>query len=181
MVSICLAMISDGAEQVLFLALYAEYETMVYQVALAVLADPALVEDAVQESWLRVAISFYRIRKLNADSVKGYLSSLVKNVCLDMNGKKNEIVEEALPEDWHAPDPSRYTDVLDLVTERIREMPVQYREILERKYILGYTNREIAHALKINESTVASRVMRGRALLADMLRKEGFNEAGLDI
>lgn len=179
MISICLAMLSDGAEQLFFLEIYSAYESMMYQVALSVLHDPALAEDAVQESWLRVAASFYRIMELDGTSIKGYLNILVKNVCVDMNDK--ETIGEELPEDWDTPDASAFLDVLDMVTELIRGMPVQYREILERKYILGYSNREIARSLGLNESTVASRAMRGRILLADILRKEGFNESGLDI
>ena len=36
------------------------------------------------------------------------------------------------------------------------------------------TNREIARRLNVNESTVASRVMRGRAMLRAQLEKEGY-------
>ena len=36
------------------------------------------------------------------------------------------------------------------------------------------TNKEIARRLNINESTVASRVMRGRAMLRSQLKKEGY-------
>ncbi len=179
MLFICLAMLANDTDQIFFLELYSEYETMMYQGALSVLHDSGLAEDAVQESWLRVAMSFYKIMDCDRESIKGYLSILVKNVCVDMNGKT--VIEEELPEDWNTPDPSIYVDVLDVVTKRIRGMPVQYREILERKYILGYSNREIARALGMNESTVASRVMRGRILLANILRENGFNESGLDI
>lgn len=179
MIFLCLAMLSDDTEQASFLKFYSEYETMLYQVALSVLHDPAFAEDAVQESWLRIAMSFHRIMELKKHSIKGYLSILVKNVCVDMNRKK--AVQEELLENWKPPDLSMCVDILDMVTMLIRGMPVQYREILERKYILGYSNREIARSLELNESTVASRAMCGRILLADILRKEGLNESGLDI
>ena len=36
------------------------------------------------------------------------------------------------------------------------------------------TNKEIARRLGMNESTVAARVLRGRALLRERLEKEGY-------
>ncbi len=179
MIPICLAMLSDDMEQVYFQKLYSEYETMMYQVARSVLRDPSFVEDAVQESWLRVATAFYKIWNLEWDSVKGYLVILVKNVCVDMN--RREPPQEELPEDWDIPLWSGQGNVLDRIVELIRAMPVQYREILERKYVLGYSNREIGRSLGLKESTVATRAMRGRMMLADSLQEEGFDGAGLEI
>jgi len=101
MIAICLAALSDEAERVCFQRLYAAYETLLYRVARSVLHDPSLTEDAVQESWLRVAASFAKIQELERDSVKGYLTILVKNVCVDMN--RRETVQEELPEDWDIP------------------------------------------------------------------------------
>ena len=38
------------------------------------------------------------------------------------------------------------------------------------------SNREIARRLGISESTVATRVLRGRAMLRDRLEKEGYHD-----
>ena len=45
--------------------------------------------------------------------------------------------------------------------------------MLELKCVEEQTNREIARRLGLNESTVATRVMRGRALLRQKLEEEG--------
>ncbi len=174
MIPICFSALPDGAERVCFRKLYSEYEAMMFRIARSVLHDPSLAEDAVQESWLRVAAAFYKIQSLERDDVKGYLVVLVKNVCVDMNRK--EPVQEELPEDWDVPVRFVQGSVLDRIVALIHEMPPMYQEILERKYVLGYTNREIGRALGLNESTVATRAMRGRRLLADSLREEGLDE-----
>ena len=41
------------------------------------------------------------------------------------------------------------------------------------------TNKEIARRLHINESTVASRVMRGRTMLRERLEEEGYRYAAV--
>lgn len=160
-------------------SIYLRYEKMIYRIARSAIDDPNLVEDAVQEIWLQATMSRDNIMRLEASQIRGYLSVLAKNVCVDMRNKKD--IAEELPEDWDKPDLSMNVDIVKAVTRVIRNMPVQYRDILERKFVLGYSNREIARSLGMKESTVASRVMRGRSLLAEILREEGFNESGLDI
>ena len=49
-----------------------------------------------------------------------------------------------------------------------------YRRGLELKCVEEQTNREIARRLRIHESTVAVRVLRGRAMLRDCLEREGY-------
>ena len=46
--------------------------------------------------------------------------------------------------------------------------------MLELKCVEEESNREIARRLGLKESTVATRVLRGRTLLAEALEKEGY-------
>lgn len=61
----------------------------------------------------------------------------------------------------------------------IRSLPEDYRRILELKLVEEQSNREIARRLGMNESTVASRVMRGRAMLKERLEEEGYHYAAV--
>lgn len=80
----------------------------------------------------------------------------------------------AFPEDWDPPAPEDRQDEYDYLVSLIRALPEGYRRILELKCVEEQTNKEIARRLNINESTVASRVMRGRAMLRSQLKKEGY-------
>ena len=53
-------------------------------------------------------------------------------------------------------------------------MPETYSAALEMHFVLGLEYWEIAHLLDITESAVASRVSRGRVLLIERLKKEGY-------
>ena len=61
----------------------------------------------------------------------------------------------------------------------IRSLPEGYRRILELKLVEEQTNREIARRLGLNESTVASRVLRGRTMLKERLEEEGYHYAAV--
>lgn len=60
------------------------------------------------------------------------------------------------------------------IVELIRSMPERYREALELRFAWEYSNQEIAKALKLNTSTVATLVARGRKLLIEKLQTEGY-------
>ena len=61
----------------------------------------------------------------------------------------------------------------------IRALPEGYRRVLELKCVEEWSNREIARRLGIKESTVAVRILRGRAMLKERLEKEGYTYAAV--
>ena len=95
----------------------------------------------------------------------------VKNVAVDMLRKERR--EEALPEDWDPPAPETGETDYRYLVSLIRALPESYRRVLELKCMEEESNREIARRLGLKESTVATRVLRGRTMLAAALEKEG--------
>lgn len=66
---------------------------------------------------------------------------------------------------------------LSFVWEAVKELPVKYREVIHLFYYEGFSTYEIAGILKQKESTVRSRLMRGREKLKSVL-KEGYDFEG---
>lgn len=56
----------------------------------------------------------------------------------------------------------------------VRALPEGYRRVLELKLVEEQSNQEIARRLGLNESTVATRIQRGKAMLRERLKKEGY-------
>ncbi|MBR0281189.1 MAG: sigma-70 family RNA polymerase sigma factor, partial [Oscillibacter sp.] len=77
-------------------------------------------------------------------------------------------------ETWDTPAPEENTEEYAYLVSVIQALPDGYRRILELKCVEEATNREIAKRMGLNESTVASRVQRGRAMLRERLEREGF-------
>lgn len=68
---------------------------------------------------------------------------------------------------------------LSFVWDAVRELPVQDREVIHLFYYEGFSTREIAAILRQKETTVRSRLMRGREKLK-LILKEGYDfEAGV--
>ena len=103
-----------------------------------------------------------------------YVVTIVKNVSLNMLKKQNRLV---LTEDWTAFEQAEERppeDGFGRLVGLIRAMPETYRAALEMRFVLEMEYREIAKALGISESAVASRVSRGRKLLIEKLKEEGY-------
>ena len=156
MLSMLLAMLETEEDRERFLKLHGTYEKKLYAVAVRVLGDRTAAEDAVQQTWLQLIRRWDRVSGLAWSETEGYLVTAVKNVAVDMLRKERG-----------------ETDYRYLVS-LIRALPESYRRVLELKCVEEESNREIARRLGLKESTVATRVLRGRTMLAAALEKEGY-------
>ena len=172
MLSTLLAMLETEEDRGRFLKLHGAYEKKMYAVAARVLGDRTAAEDAVQQTWLCLIRRWDRVSQFPWDETEGYVVTAVKNTALDMLRKNRR--EEALPEDFDPPAPETGESGYRYLVSLIRALPEGYRRVLELKCVEEESNREIARRLGLKESTVATRVLRGRDMLAEMLEKEGY-------
>lgn len=66
---------------------------------------------------------------------------------------------------------------LSFVWDAVKELPVNYREVIHLFYYEGLSTAQIAGVLREKESTIRSRLMRGREKLKSIL-KEGYDFGG---
>lgn len=177
MLAMYLAMLETEADQRRFTRLYEAYEKTVYAVALRVLGDPTRAEDAAQQTWFQLLRRWDRVSALPRDETEGYVVTAAKNCALDI--LRTERRTAAFPEDWDPPAREDREDEYDYLVSLIRSLPEGCRRILELKLVEEQTNREIARRLGMNESTVASRVLRGRTMLKERLEEEGYHYAAV--
>lgn len=169
MLTICLAMLETEQDQRRFTKLYKAYEKKVYLTALRFLGNPTQAEDAAQQTWVQLLRSWERVCALSWSQTGGYVATVAKNAALDV--LRVERQAESFPENWDPPAQEEHQEEYAYLISLIRALPENYRRILELKCVQELSNREIARRLKIKESTVASRVMRGRAMLRESLER----------
>ena len=171
MLAICLAMLETEQDQRRFIKLYKAYEKKVYLTALHFLGDPTQAEDAAQQTWVQLLRSWDRVRTLSWSRAGGYVAAVARNAALDV--LRTERQAEPFPENWDPPAREECQEEYAYLVSLILALPENYRRVLELKCVQELSNREIARRLKLKESTVASRIMRGRAMLRESLEKEG--------
>lgn len=165
-----LSTLSDEADRRALYDLYTQYQDAMLRVARRYFPnDTDAAEDAVQSAWLRVVENFSRIIEIPCQKRGAYLVIIVKNESISMLRKRGR---EVPLEDTFAGDDE--TDDAQTVIETIRAMPETYRAALEMRFVEEMSTREIAKSLGISEDAASARISRGRRLLTEKLRKEGY-------
>ena len=172
MLAFYLAVLESDEDRRKFTAIYEQRHAQLEKLAMATLKDQSDAEDAVQNAFVQVIHHFQKISTIPCENLFFWLISIVKNEANMILRKKRRIIDL---EDWNdvgeqADSISSYMELVELFAE----LPKTYREVLEMKVFLGYTDQEIAAHLGISKTAVSTRASRGRALLRKILEKEGF-------
>jgi len=131
-------------------------------------------EDMLQEGFIKVFMQIHTFE--NRGAFEGWIRRIIVHTCINIlkkNKKFNESVdiiyatgmqvrEETIPAIIQAKQ----------VVECIRLLPIGYRTVLNLYAVEGYSHREIADMLDIEESTSRSQYTRARAMLEDILVKK---------
>jgi len=153
--------------------LYDRYGRVAYGVALRVLRDAALAEDAVQEAFVtlwRTAARFVPERA----RASTWLLTLVHRRAVDAVRREQRRRTEPLE---HAAEPATAgaddDALLRFERERVRgalaQLPDAQREALELAYFGGFTQAELADRLGQPLGTIKSRMFSGLRRLAELL------------
>lgn len=177
-----LALLDDEADRALFLEFHARYERKLYAVALNILKSETLAEDAVQDAMLQIVLHFEDFKKIyqrGCNEIGPWCITVVKKAALYI--LRRERRSESLDKDWDtiAPEDVEKESAYHHLIALIFDMPEQYREVLELKLILEWSNQEIAAALHLTAGAVGTRIQRGRALLIKRLEQEGYSRGSV--
>ena len=160
--------------------LYDRFGRSAYGLALRVLRDPGLAEDAVQEAFLAVWRSAGRFVPERAKAGT-WILTLVHRRAVDVVRREEPRRAEPLREAPHgATDATEEEAWLRLrrtqVQEALRRLPDQQREAIELAYYGGFTQSELADRLGEPLGTIKSRMFSGLARLRDLLGEAGVEE-----
>ena len=153
---------------------YRDYGRLVYAVAYRVLGNPALAEEATQQTFLkawRAADSLDEAREMGP-----WLATIARRVAIDVY--RSEAHRRAAPIESVAPaDPALVSrpesaeTVYDVweVRQAVTELPAEEQEIVRLQHFEGLTHTEIAERLRLPPGTVKSRSFRAHKRLAAQL------------
>ena len=167
------------AEDAAISALVDQYAAALYRVAYSVLRNPSDSEDAVQETFLRVLRHRHAIAEVRDHRV--WLIRIVWNIVLDRKRRA-----KTRPETDDVSELARVLPSTGLSQEQltaaaehhahvlacVEQLPAKEREVLLLSAFQELSSVEIAAVLGITESSVRSRLVRARNLMAGLLEHE---------
>ena len=154
--------------------LYQKYSSKMLSVCYRFAHNREDAEDMLQEGFIKVFSQIHTFQ--NKGAFEGWIRRIMVHTCINhlkKNKKFNESVdiihattlqvrEESVPSIIQAKQ----------VVECIRILPIGYRTVLNLYAIEGYSHKEIADMLDIEESTSRSQYTRAKAMLEDILIKK---------
>ena len=168
------ALVARGDDDALA-ELYDRIGRIAYGLALRVLRDDRLAEDAVQDGFLAVwrTAAAFRPERAKAST---WVLTLVHRRAVDLVRREERRRAEPLadePAAAEAPEPTEEAAWLRFERERVqaalRQLPDNQREALELAYYGGFSQSELAERLGVPLGTIKSRMFAGLARLRELL------------
>jgi RNA polymerase sigma factor (sigma-70 family) len=161
--------------------LYDRFGRVAYGLALRILRDQSLAEDAVQDAFLTAWRTADRFMPERAKA-STWLLTLVHRRAVDLVRREERRRAEPIEAAGEQADERAIDEAVWLryererVQEALRRLPDQQREALELAYYGGFTQSELAERLGQPVGTIKSRMFGGLARLRDLLAEPGNGE-----
>lgn len=146
----------------------ASYRRLVVQM-LALCGDQSTAEDAVQEAFVKAIGQGSRFERL--DNPEAWLRTVALNN-LRSGWRRSSVFRTLMP---RVPGPTAVVELSPdhvAVVSALREIPFDLRLVVTLHHIADQPTSVIASELGIPEGTVKGRLVKGRALLLDLLSEE---------
>ncbi|MEO8109595.1 MAG: sigma-70 family RNA polymerase sigma factor [Ginsengibacter sp.] len=130
-------------------------------------------EDMLQEGFIKIFSQIHQFRGQGA--LEGWIRRIIVHTCINILKKNKKFTDSV--DLFHANtlhhNESNIPSIMQAkqVVDCIRLLPLGYRTVLNLYAIEGYSHREIASILDIEESTSRSQYTRAKAMLEDVLLK----------
>jgi len=156
--------------------LYYKYSPKMLSVCYRYAKSREDAEDMLQEGFIKVFTQIHQFQ--NRGALEGWIRRIIVHTCIN-NLKKNKKFSDSV-DIIHASSISLREDNIPSilqakqVVESIRLLPLGYRTVLNLYAIEGYSHKEIAEILDIEESTSRSQYTRAKAMLEEILVKKNI-------
>lgn len=178
MISASLAILETDEQRNELADFYNKSRKRLYNIAYSKLHDSAAAEDAVQETFLRIADKPKNFFGVSLEKRQSYADVIVKNVSYDMLREKiNKPIENL--DDYEcetATDLSAEDIVIDnenayALVEFIRAMPEGMKDALMLQSVHKESSAGIAKILNISEDAARQRLSRAKRLIKEFLER----------
>jgi len=158
--------------------LFDRYANRFYRVCLRYVRNEQEAEEVLMNGFLKIFRSIHDFEYRDENGLEAWLRRIIVNEALQHLRAHRSLptmhADEALASE---PDPLPLPDTgldADRITALIAQLPPGYRTVFNLYVVEGYSHREIGEQLRITENTSKSQLSKARALLQELLVKNGY-------
>lgn len=148
----CIKSLQKG-DMTVFDSIYFDTKNIVYYTVLAILKDPSLSEDIMQETYLKALEKIHTIKTFT--SVKSWFTTIARNLAInEYNKRKKELSVDGLADDFMLGTSKSNVESNAMVHEILNTLNDTERDIMLYHVVGGLTFKEISGILNIPIGTV---------------------------
>ena len=157
-----------------FESLYLKYRKHMKYIAIKILGDEQLAEDAVHNAFLKILNHLNKFQNIDCQETRNLIVIIIRSVSIDMYRKRKKEFENTDILDKELSVETDFSMIeVDNILKEIDVLPDIYKDILLLKVEYGYKDREIAKLLGLKIDTVSKRLERARKQLKKQLNEGG--------
>lgn len=172
MLVICLALINDDEDKKSFEQLVKKFEKKLYTESFKILRSHELAEEAVWETFYRIADNFHKIHNLPVYKMEAYLIITIRNASYRLyNKEKKHFYNDIHEEMRDIPSADEFNDynVADL-SKAISELEEKYKVAITYFYYYGHNADETAKLMGVSRNAVYKYLRKAEQILFEKLR-----------
>lgn len=173
------AVVSEPDNKEFMVWVYDEFKNLMYSTAYKYTGDPDIAEEVVQGTLVKLIKKVDTLRPMQRYVLAGYIVSAIRNTAINELKSRtyyNEITveygEEAFSETLSL------ENLIVLAEEKAQLqkiwpfLPLEDQMLLEGKYILGYSDQELAEQIGCKPGSIRMKLTRARRRALALLSKE---------
>ena len=183
MIAMVIGTIESSEDNDIILAFYSKYKMLLYREAWRYLSQKEDVEDVVYESLTRIIEHIGKFRTMGEQQRIQYAKVVVRNISYVLTRRASyfsmipyeNVDVNALVDEENMPD---LVVLRKMQRSQMRTvwaaLPVEDRLLLEQKYILGWSDKELASALNVQTQSVRMLLTRAKRRVMKQLEMNGI-------
>ena len=172
MLPICILAIRDDDDRAYMTRLFVKYQRLMYRTIYDILVDKWATEDVLQTTLLRLIDHLDTLRRLEPEGLAGYIAAACRHTAYNVlrhNRRHPQVPLEDAPDMDELLSRRVELNALARVWPRLDE---DTRWLLEARYILDYSDSELAREMGVKPTSVRMALTRARKKARAMLRPE---------
>ena len=149
-------------------------ESRMYTLALGIVQNEADAADVMQDAILKAYCNLDQLR--DRKKFQSWILSIVHNTAIEFLRRRKQTVDLDTQYDLEAPVLAADPATKLTVWEAIEQLPLPYRTVIILFYYDGYSVRQIVDVTAASQAAVRQQLARGRKMLAQLLKKEDFEQ-----
>lgn len=178
MLAFYMSLIDNDDDRAKFEILYSKYRKRMVYTAFSVLGNDEDAEDAVHDTFIRIARNMRSIGDPDSVEALSYVLKATKNTAINLSQKNATRNKHIQFEDVENISDGQFFEELRIqenyeeVVEAIRSLNDTYRDVLFYYFVEGMKAKDVADLLDRNKSTIQQQIIRGKKKLLEILEND---------